>query len=366
MNQNLIQILLRSVGQPLAGKAFNLFPKQHLYLSYLGVFEVGSLVCAAAPTSKALIIGRAVAGLGASGIFSGGLVILATVIPLHKRPVWTGTLMSTFVIASIIGPLIGSALTEHVSWRWCFYINLPIGWFTAAVVLVLCRIKNSTTEEGSFVQKLNKLDGVGFVLIAGSISTLLLALQFGGITFAWNSSQIIGLFVGFAVVITLYIAWQLHLQDNALVPPKVFANRNSGLIFCSMVLSPGPFQVIIYFLPIWFQAVLAKSPAGSGVSYLPTVISDVLTSVIGAAMAQKLGIWKPFLVFGTAMVSLGAGLLTTLHPGISTGHWIGYQILVGIGYSFSVNMVSFPAHYEWTLFLILLLGSSRHASIITN
>ena len=230
--------MLRSVGQPLAGKAFNLFPKQYLYLSYLGLFEVGSLVCATAPTLKALIIGRAVTGFGASGIFGGGLVILATVIPLHKRPVWTGTLMSTFAIASIVGPLIGGALTEHVSWRWCFYINLPIGGFTAAVVLVLCRIKRSATEEGSFVLKLKKLDGVGFVLIAGSISMLLLVLQFGGTTFAWKSSQIIGLFAGFAVVGILYIFWQLHLQDNALVPPKIFANRNSGPILCSMVLLP--------------------------------------------------------------------------------------------------------------------------------
>lgn len=133
-----------------------------------------------------------------------------------------------------------------------------------------------------------------------------------------------------------------------------------------MVLLPGPFQVIIYFLPIWFQAVLAKSPAGSGVSYLITVVSDVLTSIIGAAVAQKLGIWNHFLVFGAAIVSLGAGHLTTIHPGISTGHWIGYQILVGLGYSFSVNMVSFAAYCERTLFLILLLGPSSHASIFTN
>lgn len=325
-------------SQPLAGKAFVLFPKTIVYLAYLALFELGSLVCGVAPTSKALIVGRAIAGLGASGIFAGGLVILTTVIPLHKRAIWTGTMNSTFVIASIVGPLIGGALTQHVTWRWCFYLNLPIGGFSAVVVLFFCRIKPAETENGPFVQKLKKLDGIGFILFAGSVTMLLIALQFGGSIFAWNSSQIIGLFVGFAVVMPIYVAWQLHLQDDALIPPRLFANRNVSLIFSSALFSNGPFQTIIYWLPIWFQAVLGVSPTASGIRYLPTVISDVLTSVIGAGLAQKLGIWNPFLIFGTAMVSLGGGLLTTIHPGISAGHWIGFQIFGGIGYSLIINM----------------------------
>lgn len=110
--------------QPLAGKAYTLFPKKLSYLLYVFLFEVGSLVCALAPSSRALIAGRAVAGFGASGIFAGGFTILTTIVPLHKRAVWTGTVGSTFAIASIVGPVLGGALTEHVSWRWCFYINV--------------------------------------------------------------------------------------------------------------------------------------------------------------------------------------------------------------------------------------------------
>ena len=298
------------------------------------------------------------------------MVIIATVIPLQKRPIWTGTLMSNFAVASIVGPLIGGALTQHVSWRWCFYINLPIGGFTAVVILALCRIKRAATEEGSFPQRIRKLDGIGFLLIAGSISMLLLALQFGGTLFAWRSSQIIGLFVGFAVTATLYVAWQLRLKDDALVPPKLFADRNAALILCSMILSLGPFQIVVYWLPIWFQVVLAKSPAASGVSYLPTVVSDVLASILVSVLAQKLGTWNPFLVLGTALVSLGSGLLTTLHPGISTGHWIGYQILVGTGYSLTVNMVRSSTHHIHILLTNTYpsprIGSLRHASIFTS
>ncbi|PYI10683.1 MFS general substrate transporter [Aspergillus sclerotiicarbonarius CBS 121057] len=167
-------------SQPLAGKTFSLFSKKIAYLSYVALFEVGSLVCALAPSSPVLIVGRAIAGLGASGIFAGGLVILTTVIPLHRRAVWTGTLNSTFAIASIVGPIIGGALTQHVTWRWCFYINLPIAGFSAAVILFFFHVKRAPTEGIPLSNKLKSLDAVGFLFFAGSVTMLLIAVQLGG------------------------------------------------------------------------------------------------------------------------------------------------------------------------------------------
>ncbi|KAM0798243.1 major facilitator superfamily domain-containing protein [Usnea florida] len=152
--------------QPLAGKTFILFPKRTVYLAYLGVFELGSLVCALAPISNALIAGRAVAGFGASGVFAGGFVLLTTIIPLHKRAIWTGTMSSTFAIASIVGPVIAGAFTEHITWRWCFYLNLPIGGFAAVLILFLFRIKGAATEKARLLEKMKGLDGLGFVLFA--------------------------------------------------------------------------------------------------------------------------------------------------------------------------------------------------------
>ncbi|KAF7863966.1 hypothetical protein EAF04_006931 [Stromatinia cepivora] len=173
---------------------------------------------------------------------------------------------------------------------------------------------------------------------------LLIALQFGGRTYAWNSSVAIGLLVGSAATMAVVIPWELRLQDTALIPPKLFTHRNVILIFYSSLFVNGPFQTIVYWLPIWFQAVQGVQPTESGVRYLPTVISDVLASLIGASIVMKLGIWNPFLLFGEAMVPLGAGLLTTLHPGISSWHWIGYQILGGIGYSLASNLAHLKAH----------------------
>lgn len=309
---------------------------------YLAIFELGSLVCALAPTSNALIAGRAVAGFGASGVFAGGLIVLTTIIPLHKRAIWTGTYSSTFAIASIVGPVLGGALTQHVSWRWCFYINLPIGGFAALVFFAFFHVKPAPTEKVSLLEKVKGLDFVGFALFASSITMLLLALQFGSDRddYGWKSSEVIGLFVGAGLVFPIFVGWCIYAGDGALIPPRLFDNRNVWLICSGSFFINGPFQTIVYWLPIWFQAVLGVSPTGSGVRYFPTVISDVLASFIGAGMVMHLGIWNPFLLFAEAFVCIGGGLLTTLHPGISEAKWIGYQIFGGIGYSLATNIVS--------------------------
>ncbi|KAI1656409.1 MFS general substrate transporter [Daldinia decipiens] len=353
-------------SQPLAGKTYTLFSKKHTFLLYLFVFELGSLVCALAPTSNSLIVGRAVAGLGASGIFAGGLTILTTIVPLRKRPIWTGTWSSVFAIASIVGPVIGGALTQHVTWRWCFYINLPIGGAGAVIFFFLVHLEPAPTENTPLRNKLAGLDLAGFVLLGGAIVMLLLALQWGGVTYAWSSSIVIGLFVGAGVVLMLFIRWQIYQKDKALIPPRLFSiNRNPGLICAASFFINGPFQLIIYWLPIWFQAVLGTSPTQSGVNYFPTVIADVLAAFIGSGIVMQLGLWNPFLLFGEAMVCLGGGLLSTLYPEISSGHWIGYQIFGGIGYSLasSISHLGMQASLPQDL---VPVGASTLLSIIST
>ncbi|KAJ8119220.1 hypothetical protein ONZ43_g3789 [Nemania bipapillata] len=352
--------------QPLAGKLYTLFPKKWTYLSYLFFFELGSLVCGVAPRSSVLIGGRVIAGFGASGIFAGGFTILTTIIPLHKRAVWTGIVGSTFSIASIVGPVLGGALTQNVSWRWCFYINLPIGGAAAIVFAVLVRLKPEPTEMQSFKDKMHSLDRPGLVLFAGSITMLLLALQWGGLEYAWNSSVIIGLFVGFGVVFILFVGWIIFRGDKGLIPPRIFTvNRNPALICTAAFFVNGPFQTIIYWLPIWFQGVLGTSPTQSGVNFFPTVVADVLAAFIGSALASQIGWWNPFVILGPVTVSIGSGLLTTLYPGISDGHWIGYQILGGIGYSLSSNLSHLAMQASLPQDLVPL-GASTLLSIIST
>ncbi|KAI1183938.1 MFS general substrate transporter [Nemania serpens] len=357
--------LALSATQPLAGKLYTLFSTKFTYLLYLLLFEVGSLVCALSPSSRALIAGRAIAGLGASGLFAGGFTVVTTIIPLHKRPVWIGTMGATFSIASIVGPVIAGALTQNVTWRWCFYINLPIGGAAAAVFFILVHLKPDETEKKPITEKLQSLDVLGLTLFAGSITMLLLALQWGGVQYAWSSSVVVGLLVGFGVTFIVFVIWMLNRGENALIPPRIFTvNRNPALICAAAFFVNGPFQIVIYWLPVWFQGVLRVTPTQSGINFFPTVIADVLAAFLGTALVTQLGWWNPFLLFSEAFVAIGGGLLTTMYPTISSGHWIGYQIFGGIGYSLASNL-SHTAMQSSLPQDLVALGSSTLLSIIS-
>ncbi|KAF2115524.1 major facilitator superfamily domain-containing protein [Lophiotrema nucula] len=351
-------------SQPLAGKIYTLFSKKLTFLFYLFIFELGNLVCALSPSSTALIAGRAVTGLGASGVFVGGIVILATIIPLHKRAIWQGTQVSLFSLASVVGPIIGGALTQSVTWRWCFWINLPFGAIAAVLLLFLNIRKPEAATHWPLVRKIKALDFIGFILLAGSAIMLLLALQLGGTTYSWNSSVVIGLFVGFAVTIIPFICWQVFRGDDALVPPRLFGYRNASLLCLCQMFAAGPFQVIVYWLPIWFQAVLGVSPIASGIRYLPTVIADALTCIVGSAIIMQLGIWNPFLLLSKVLISLSGGLLSTIHLGISSSHLIGYQILGGIGFGL-VNNVAHIGMQASVPKELVPIGASSLMSIVS-
>lgn len=206
-------------------------------------------------------------------------------------------------------------------------------------------IKTTSSERVPILSRIKGLDLLGFSLFSGFMIMLLLALQWGGVSYAWNSSTIIGLLVGSVVVLGLFIPWQLHMQDDALIPPRLFrAHRNVGLLCAQSFFVNGPFQVIIYWLPIWFQAVRGDTPTESGVNYLPTVISDAVMALLGTGIVMKIGWWNPFLLFANALVCLCGGLLSTIYQGISSGHWIGYQILGGTGFALTTNLVSNYPH----------------------
>ncbi|KAJ1709615.1 MFS multidrug transporter [Aspergillus flavus] len=320
--------------QPLTGKFYNYFQLKWTFLSFFAFFEIGSLICGVANSSKMLIIGRAVAGMGSSGMLNGAMNILAAAVPMHKRPTLMGIIMGIAQLGLVSGPLIGGAFTTSSTWRWCFYINLPIGVLVGALLISTRIPEQKPKEKASQVVRsmlLYKFDWIGFVLFAPACIQLLLALQYGGNQYPWDSATVIGLFCGTVATLLVFIAWERHMGRDAMIPGYLLRDR---IVVCCCMFSMmvfGMTMILSYFLPIYFQSVRGKSALVSGVNLLPNILCQLVMAVISGVLTGKLGYYLPWGVFGAMLNSIGSGLLSNLTPDTSVPDWAGYQSLVGFG-----------------------------------
>ncbi|KPM46057.1 hypothetical protein AK830_g499 [Neonectria ditissima] len=315
-------------------------PMQWLFLWFLFVFEVGCLICGLANSSVMLIIGRTIAGMGSSGIQNGAFTIMAASTPLEKRPPLMGVLMGGAQLGLVVGPLVGGALTEYTTWRWCFYINLPIG-AVCTVLILLVHIPDRVVEtEDSIIKTLStKLDLTGFVLFAPCTVMFLLALQWGGTDYAWDSATVIGLFCGGGVTLIIFLFWEHRVGDNAMIPLPIIRKREIWTACVTMLFLFTTVFIAAYYFPIYFQSVKGATPFKSGVNMLPSILSQLVTAIlIGVVAVQKVGYYVPFAVASAAIVAVANGLLSTLSPHTSTAKWAGYQILVGFGRGVGMQM----------------------------
>lgn len=240
-------LLFTTSLQPSFGKIYTFFNVKYTYLVALGIFEVGSIVCALAKSSFMLIVGRAIAGAGAAGLFSGGMTIIGFTVPLQRRAIFIALLSSMFGIASIVGPLVGGVLTDapNLTWRWCFWINLPFGAVALLAVSLFFKNPKRKNLDLTFKQKLAQMDLFGASILIGGIVCLLLALQWGGSVYPWSDSRVWGCLLGFCLFITAFIALQLWLGEKATIPPRIMKQRTvaAGCAF-SLLLAMAVYTTI--------------------------------------------------------------------------------------------------------------------------
>ncbi|KAK4191969.1 hypothetical protein QBC35DRAFT_259059 [Podospora australis] len=331
-------MLTTACAQLVFGRIYKFYDIKWTFFTSIIVFEVGSAICGAAPNSAVFILGRAIAGLGSAGIFSGSLLIMIPMVPLHRRPQFQSLFGAVFGIASVIGPLLGGAFTGGVSWRWCFYINLPIG----AVSMVLLWIwlnppKNDAPWPPTFLGHMKRLDPLGMFFFMPGVVCLFIAFQWGGSTYEWSEWRIILLFVVFAVCTAAFITVQKLWPESASIPGRIIKQRSVffGTVFTFFL--SGSMLMLVYYLPMWFQTVKQVDPVKSGVYTLPLVLSLVVSSIASGQFTQKIGYYVPSMITAPILMSIGEGLLSTLDRDSPPSHWVSYQFLSGFGLGFGMQ-----------------------------
>ncbi|KAK0730372.1 major facilitator superfamily domain-containing protein [Lasiosphaeris hirsuta] len=330
-------LLTACAFQPVFGRIYMLFSIKKAYLSAMFLFELGSLLCGAAPNSMTLIVGRAIAGFGSAGILTGSFVVVATAVPLQLRPVYMAVVGLMFGVGASVGPLLGGVFTDLVTWRWCFYVNLPVGGATVAAMVLFFKPKKHTHAHRKFIDRFMDLDILGNFLLLGGAIMLFLALEFTTQGIAWSSAEIIGLLVGFGIISIIFIAWQWWKGDAALMPPRIVTQRTVSASCVMAFMTYGAIINLTFFLPIWFQAIRGDSAIVSGVNMIPYFAVNAFFSLLAGVFVSVIGYVTPPAVIGSAIGTVGLGLLTLLKVDTTTAQWAGYEILTSAGFGLSIQ-----------------------------
>ncbi|KAL8927227.1 MAG: hypothetical protein Q9208_002403 [Pyrenodesmia sp. 3 TL-2023] len=317
------------------GKIYAQFDAKYLYLLCLFLFEVGSAICGAAPTMDALIIGRAICGVGGAGMYLGVLTLLSVTTTEHERPTYIGYTGLTWGAGTVLGPIIGGAFTDSsATWRWAFYINLVVAAICAPVYFFY--LPRSDPRPGTpFKQRLAQIDYLGTILIVGAYVSGVMAINFGGSVYAWNSGRIIGLFVCSGVLFILFGTQQamtiLTTIEHRIFPVEILKSRIMLVLFAETACGSTATFLPIYFIPLFFQFVQNDSALDAGVRLLPFVVFLVVVCVANGAIMSFTGYYFPWYVAGGGFSLIGAALMYTVGIDSSTARIYGYSILLAVG-----------------------------------
>ncbi|PYH70137.1 MDR family MFS transporter [Aspergillus vadensis CBS 113365] len=332
-------LLTVTAFQPAFGNVFQLFDAKATYLGVAVLFEAGSVLCAASPSSTAFIVGRAITGVGAAGLYQGALSIVGLSVPLEQRPMYLGIVLSVFGIAACLGPPLGGNLTQHVTWRWCFWINLPIGGVAIILVLFFLKLQDRRAKpEASILARLRSFDYIGITLTIAWVSCLILAMQFGSSSSKWRSSKVIGLFVGAGLLLIAFFLSQWYQGERSTVPLRVARQRSVLMGALYSFFLEISIYVTLYYIPFYFQSAQLVSPTVSGVRGIPLGVSQIAGVVLTGAIVSMTGHYVPFMVLGQVISIIGTACLTKLEVGTSTALWATFLVIAGVGHGLGLQM----------------------------
>ncbi|KAI5861486.1 MFS general substrate transporter [Durotheca rogersii] len=313
---------------PSWGKVSDIWGRKPVLLAAVAIFWIGSLLCALSINIGMLIASRAIQGVGGGGIVVLTNICVSDLVSMRKRGMYYAFFGMVWAIASAIGPILGGVFTSQVTWRWCFYVNLPISGVGFAVLLFVLKLHNPRTPVR---QGLAAVDWLGSLLIIGGTLMFLFGLEFGGITYPWNSAPTICLIVFGVVTIALFAVVERWYAKYPVIPLRLFKFRKNISTFAVCIAHGIVFISGSYYLPLYFQAVLGVSSLLSGVYLLPYVLALSFMSVISGLVMRKTGKYLPLIIFGMVFMTLGFGLLISLEAKPNWAKIIIYQIIAGLG-----------------------------------
>ncbi len=324
-------LLAETVATVLVGKFGDLFGRKLIFQISAVVFISGSFLCGLAGNMTLLIVWRGVQGIGAGGLMVTAMALIADVVPLRERGKYQGMIGAVFGVATVVGPLLGGFFTDQLTWRWCFYVNVPIA---ILVVVAAARTIPVVRASGRPV-----IDYLGIALVAAGSSALILATSWGGNEYAWTSPVIIGLFAGGVVALALFCLAETRAAEPT-IPMRLF--RNPVFAVCSVLSFVVGFAMLgaMTFLPTYLQYVDGDSATISGIRTLPMVFGLLLASVFSGNVVSKTGQYRIFPIVGNAVMGVGLYLLAQMHPGTSTLLESLYMFVLGTGIGLSMQVLT--------------------------
>ena len=336
-------LLANSASIPSWGKVSDIFGRKPMLLFANIVFMVGSLVAALSNSIGMLIAARAVQGIGGGGLIILVNIVIGDLFSLRSRGAFYGMVGGVWAIASSIGPIIGGAFTQKVTWRWCFYINLPLDGLAFFILLFFLDIKTPRTP---VLEGLKAIDWVGSLTIVGGTLMFLFGLQYGGVTAPWSSALVVCLLVFGVVLWAAFGFWEWKFAIYPIMPMGIFSSVSKAAALGVTFFHGFVFISSSYYLPLYFQAIRGAAPIQSGVDLLPTAISLAISSIACGVWIKKVGTFLPPIYFGMFMMTLGFGLFIDFNATSSWPKLIIYQIIAGLGIGpvFQAPIIALQAH----------------------